>query len=121
MSETVVVLGASPKPERYSHRAVTLLQAKGHHVIPVNPGQSFINELPVARNLGEISQPVDTVSIYVSPDLLDRMMNDLITLAPKRVIFNPGSERDDLSSRLNAAGIANEEACTLVSLRTGQF
>ncbi|MDP1540886.1 MAG: CoA-binding protein [Moraxellaceae bacterium] len=121
MSETVVVLGASPKPERYSHRAVTLLQANGHHVIPVNPGQSFINELPVARSLSDITHAVDTVSIYVSPNLLERMMGDLIALAPKRVIFNPGSERNDLSSRLNDAGIANEEACTLVLLRTGQF
>ncbi len=121
MSEIVAVLGASPKPERYSHRAVRLLQEHGHQVIPVNPGQSYIDGLTVARNLGDIKTPVDTVSIYVSPDSLQRMMDDLIALSPGRVIFNPGSEHHELRQRLDAAGIPNEEACTLVLLRTGQF
>jgi predicted CoA-binding protein len=37
MSETVVVLGASPKPERYSWQAVNTLTEHGHRVLPVNP------------------------------------------------------------------------------------
>lgn len=121
MPETVAVLGASPEPERYSHRAVRLLQEKGHRVIPVNPGQSHIDGLPVARTLADIQEPVDTVSLYVSPDRLAQVIPGLIALKPSRVIFNPGSEDDALAAQLMAAGIACEAACTLVLLRTGQF
>lgn len=121
MPETVAVLGASPKPERYSHRAVRLLQENGHRVIPVNPGQTHIDGLPVARQLEDIDQPVDTVTLYVSPDRLSQVLPALIALRPGRVIFNPGSEDPAAERQLAAAGIPSEAACTLVLLRTGQF
>ncbi len=121
MPETVAVLGASPKPERYSHRAVRLLQEHGHRVIPVNPGHDRIDGLPVARRLADIHDPVDTVTVYLSPDMLTRLMPELIALKPGRVLFNPGSESDTLAKALTEAGIPNENVCTLVLLRTGQY
>lgn len=121
MSETVAVLGASPKPERYSHRAIRMLQEYGHRVIPVNPAQHEIDGLAVARGLREIREPVDTVTVYVSPDHLDRSIDDLVALKPRRVIFNPGAEHAAAAARLRKAGIDTEDACTLVLLRSRQF
>ena len=34
---TVVVVGASPNPERPSYRVASYLAEHGYHVIPVNP------------------------------------------------------------------------------------
>lgn len=121
MSETVAVLGASPKPERYSNRAIHMLREYGHTVIPVNPIQREIAGLPVTASLQAITQPVDTVTIYVSPAHLEPLLDGLLALKPKRVIFNPGAEHPRIAATLEKAGIATEEACTLVLLRSRQF
>ena len=69
----------------------------------------------------QLQDKVDTVSVYVRADLLSKDIAKIIALAPRRVIFNPGTESDEMAAAFNKAGIATEEACTLVLLRTGQF
>lgn len=120
-NQTVVVLGASPKPERYSNKAVRLLLQHGHRVLPVHPAVDEIEGLPVFKKLPAIGEPVDTVTLYLSAKLSAPLTNDLIALKPARVIFNPGTENPDLQASLEQAGIATEEACTLVLLHSGQF
>lgn len=121
MSETVVVLGASPKPLRYSNKAIRMLRDYGHRVIPVNPAQDEIEGFPVSRHVSDIREAVDTVTMYVSPAHSDGLLPELLALKPGRVIFNPGAENPALEAGLTAAGITVEEACTLVLLRTNQF
>lgn len=120
MSETVAVVGASPNPERYSNQAIRLLKSHGHNVIPVNPAQQEIEGLPVAAKLEDL-KGVDTVTMYVGPKHSGAFLPGLLALKPRRVIFNPGAENEELEKALNDAGIEVEEACTLVLLRTGQF
>lgn len=120
-SEGVVVLGASPKRERYSNQAVRLLLEHGYSVIPVHPAVAEIEGLAVAASLAEVDAPVDTVTMYVSAARSTPMTDELLKLKPRRVIFNPGSENPALAKDLAAAGIETEEACTLVLLNTGQF
>lgn len=118
---TVAVLGASANPERYSNMAVRRLRAAGHRVIPVNPAHAEIEGLPVAKSLGEIKDPVDTLTLYVGPQRLVPLIGDILRLSPRRVIFNPGTESPEASAALDRTGIAHLEACTLVLLQTGQF
>lgn len=120
-SQTVVVLGASNKPDRYANKAQKLLRQHGHTVIPVHPTLADIDGIPVVPSLSAIQQPVDTVTMYVGPDRSAALVDALVALQPKRVIFNPGSESVLLEQRLQAAGIAFEQACTLVLLNTDQF
>lgn len=121
MTETVAVLGASPKPERYSNKAIRLLQEYGHTVLPVNPAQKEIEGLPVIARLDDLPAGVDTVTVYLSPAHSAPLLPGLLKLKPGRVIFNPGAENPALEKELEKAGIAVEEACTLVLLRTRQF
>ncbi len=120
-SQTVVVLGASDKPERYSHKAQRLLQAHGHRVLPVHPKLASIAGLPVLASLAAINEPVDTLTLYVGPERGEALIDAIVALRPTRVIFNPGSESPRMQQALDAAGIDWEEACTLVLLNTGQF
>jgi len=119
--QRVAVVGASPKPERYSNQAVRLLLEYDHEVLPVNPVESSIEGLPVFHDLCELTGSVDTVTLYVGPERSSALENALIALSPDRVIFNPGAENPELRKTLEANGIHTEEACTLVMLRTGQF
>ncbi len=121
MKETVVVLGASSKPDRYSHKAMLLLQENGHTPIPVHPKEETILDRKVFADLSELDVPVDTVTIYVRPDLLKKQLDDLFNLHPRRVIMNPGTEDEGIATELKNRKIEVVQACTLVMLNTGQF
>lgn len=121
IKKRVVVMGASNKPDRYSNQAVRLLREHGHEVIPVHPRLDEVEGLKVIHQLGEIVGAVGTLTLYVGPDASSAAAEAILQLRPGRVIFNPGSENPVLEARLRAAGIAHEQACTLVLLRTAQF
>jgi predicted CoA-binding protein len=117
----VAVLGASPKPARYANQCIRLLKQHGYRVTPLHPNFETIEELPVTHSLGAIGDPVDTLTLYVGAKGLEPMIDDIVRLAPGRVIFNPGTESTDLQQRLDQHGIEWLEACTLVMLKTDQF
>jgi len=119
--QTVVVLGASPKSERYSNKAVHLLKEHGHQVIPVHPAIKEIADLPVAASLADIDTGVDTLTLYVSSAHSTPLIDAILSLNPARVIFNPGTENPALSTALKDQRIPAEDACTLILLNTGQF
>lgn len=118
---TVVMLGASDKRERHSNRAIRLLKSEGYRVIPVHPILESIEGFPVVHSLKEIQEPVDTLTIYLSPERCRPLIDDIVALRPGRVILNPYTEFDEIKDRLTKAGIPFLEACTLVMLSTGQF
>jgi predicted CoA-binding protein len=124
---TVAILGASDNPERYSNKAQKLLLEHGYQVLPVNPALKQIDSLKVYPNLsalktaGEEGQGIDTLTIYLGPKRSEALIQDIITLNPKRVILNPGTESRALEDALAANNIPFEKACTLVLLKTGQF
>ncbi len=120
-TQRVVIVGASDKPDRYAHMALTLLRHYGHEVVPVHPRLKEIEGLEVVADLSDITVAVDTVTMYVGPAISGDLADKLISLKPRRVIFNPGAENAGLATKLEAAGISTEEACTLVLLHTGQF
>ncbi|CBL47333.1 conserved hypothetical protein [gamma proteobacterium HdN1] len=120
MSRTVV-LGASPKAERYSNQAIRLLQKYGHEVVPVNPAFAEIEGLPTAKTLSDVQGEVDTLTLYVGPDRGEPLLAEMLALHPKRVIMNPGTESKRLADALQASGVEVVEGCTLVMLRTGQY
>lgn len=117
----VAVLGASDNPERTAYQALQRLLDNGHEVIPVSPKGGEILGLPVQASLAQIAAPVDTVTLYVGPDRQPALLPDIVALKPRRVIFNPGTENAALYPQLQQAGIAVQEACTLVLLATHQF
>lgn len=117
----VAVLGASPKPARYANQCIRLLKQHGYRVTPVHPKFESIEDLAVSPSLDAIARPVDTLTLYVGPRLLEPQADAIVALKPGRVIFNPGTESGVVRARLDGAGIRWFEACTLVLLRTNQF
>jgi predicted CoA-binding protein len=117
----VVVLGASPKPARYSNMAVRQLKDKGYQVIPVHPRIDVIEGLPVTHKLCTIREAVHTLTLYVGPERSRGLIDEIVSLNPGRVIFNPDTESNEMQARLRSHGIECIHGCTLVMLRTDQF
>ena len=116
----VLVYGASTNPSRYAYIATELLLQHGHEVSLVGIKAGEVLGLTIQLDQ-PLLQDIDTVTLYVGPANQDGIYDYLKSLAPRRVIFNPGTESPVLERELVKAGILTEEACTLVLLHTGQF
>jgi predicted CoA-binding protein len=115
-----VVLGASDNPSRYSFLAVERLREKGHPVVAVGKREGKINDMLILT--GEpLVNDVDTVTLYLNPVLQVAAYDYILGLKPRRVIFNPGTENDELEEILRSKGIEPVEACTLVMLAAGLY
>lgn len=121
MEKNIAVLGASTNPERYSYKAVKLLEEMGYSVFPVHPSGRDIDGIKCYHNLAEIDSEIDTITVYLGERNSAPIIGEIIAAKPRRIILNPGAESDELTRRCEADGIIVQEACTLVLLRTGQF
>ena len=119
--KTVVVLGASPKPDRYAFIAMERLQRHGYKAAPVNPAFSEILGEKCYANIGDVPGPIDTVTVYLGEARSTPLIDEIIAAKPHRIIFNPGAENPALEKAAVAAGIEAVNGCTLVMLAAGTF
>ncbi|MBH2004414.1 MAG: CoA-binding protein [Sphingobacteriia bacterium] len=115
-----LVLGASENPERYSNMAIQRLTAHAHPVVAVGRKAGEVNGIPIITTPPN-EQGVDTVTLYLNPVAQKDYYNYIVSLHPKRIIFNPGTENEELVQLAKENGIEAVEACTLVMLSTGQY
>jgi predicted CoA-binding protein len=120
-SETVAVLGASPKSDRYSFKAIVLLQQYGHKPVPVNPAYDEILGEQCYPKILAAPKPIDTVTLYLGSARSNPLIEEILSVKPQRIIMNPGAENETLAKKARDRGIEVIEGCTLVMLRTGQF
>lgn len=115
-----VILGATPEPTRYAYLAAERLQQHGHEFIPIGRkkgevlGKAIINDRPIVDG-------VDTVTLYINAQNQIDEYKYILSLKPKRVIFNPGTENPELEKILQKNDIETVEGCTLVMLSVGTF
>ena len=117
-----VIIGASPNPDRVAFQAAGMLKAHGYEFIPVGikEGEVLGKKILSQAQLKELSE-VDTVTLYIRPDLQSDSYSDILNLKPRRIIFNPGTENPEFESLAQQNGVEATEACTLVLLSTGQY
>jgi uncharacterized protein len=120
-AETVAILGASPKPDRYAYKAFELLRQYGHRPIPVNPSFQEILGEKCYPSISEAPQPIDTVTLYLGQARSNPLIDQIVAAKPRRIIMNPGAENFALAEKAENAGIEVVEGCTLVMLRSGEF
>lgn len=115
-----VIIGASDNPNRYSYFACVRLKEFGHEVFPIGirageiQGTSIITHRPELKN-------IDTITLYVGPKNQASWLEYMISLSPKRIIFNPGTEDSGTIAAVREAGIEAELACTLVMLSADTY
>jgi uncharacterized protein len=115
-----VVLGATPDASRFAFKAANMLVNYGHEMVPVGikkgevAGQKILNGQPDIEH-------VDTVALYVGPRNQTDLYDYILRLKPKRIIFNPGTENDELISLAKRNNIEPVLGCTLVMLSVGTY
>jgi predicted CoA-binding protein len=115
-----VVLGASDNPSRYSYLAINKLRRHQHPVIAIGRKKGKVLDVDIDTEK-KPQETVDTVTLYLNPTHQKEYYDYILSLHPKRIIFNPGAENDELYKLAKTNGIQPMEACTLVLLSTGQY
>ena len=115
-----LVLGASDNPSRYSYLAVQRLRSHGHTVVAIGRKATVVADVTVDTDKNNYAD-IDTVTLYLNPQHQREYYDYILSLAPRRIIFNPGTENDELANLAAEKNIETLEACTLVMLSTGQY
>ncbi len=120
MPKKTLVLGASLKANRYSNIVIKRLIDKQHEVkaLGVRVGEVEGVQIDVEKLKYE---GVDTVTLYLNPSRQVEYYDYIVSLKPKRVIFNPGTENMEFIALLKQHQIESEIACNLVLLATNQY
>ena len=119
-SKKTLVLGASDNPGRYSFLAIKRLRAHGHEVVAIGKAKGRVDDVEIITDMPEMDD-IDTVTLYLNPRNQVPYYDYISALKPRRIIFNPGTENDELERRLAQKGTNTLEACTLVMLNVGQY
>lgn len=115
-----LVIGASEHPERYSNKAILMLQKFGHEVLALASKAGSVGEIDFYTEKFDFKD-VDTITLYINPFIQKEYYDYILRLNPRRVIFNPGTENPEFYILLKNNGIEVQVACTLVLLSTKQF
>ena len=120
MEKKTLVIGASDNPSRYSYMAIQRLRKHSHPVEAIGRKNTEVAGVKIGKDKVPFSG-IDTVTLYLNPLNQKEYYDYILSLKPKRIIFNPGAENDELSELAKASNIQTLEACTLVMLTTGQY
>ena len=115
-----LVLGASGNPNRYSYLAINRLRNHNHPVVAIGLRDQKVFDVDVFTEKKPFDN-VDTVTLYLNPKNQEQYYDYILSLNPRRIIFNPGTENDELVRLAHQKGIQTTEGCTLVMLSTGQY
>lgn len=119
-NKKTLVIGASTKPERYSNKAIRMLREYEHEVVALAKRTGHVNGVPIQTEFPH-EENIHTVTMYLGANRQSEYYEDILSLKPRRVIFNPGAENEELREMLKSEGIETVEGCTLVMLRSNQF
>jgi uncharacterized protein len=118
--KNTLVIGASTHKERYSNMAVNLLRHYNNPVSAIGNKEGVIDDVNIETDKINF-EAIDTVTLYLGAKHQKEYYDYIVGLKPKRIIFNPGTENEELETLAKTKGIETMEACTLVMLKTGQY
>ncbi len=120
MQKKTLVLGASPNPSRYSYMAMERLHNYNHPVVAIGSRSAIVGNVEIISEKKPFNG-IDTITLYLNPQRQKEYYDYILSLQPKRIIFNPGAENPELAELAQQQGIETKEACTLVMLSTNQY
>lgn len=116
MAKTVAVIGASSDRSKFGNKAVRAFQAEGHTVIPVNPSERMVEGLRAYRSVLDVPGPIDMATVYVQPDVGQRLLAEFEEKKIPEIWINPGAESDALVAEGKRRNLNIIQACSIVAI-----
>ena len=115
-----LVIGATTNKDRYAYKAIQSLINKSHQVVAIGTKEGMALDVNIETSKLPFTG-IDTVTLYLNPKNQEEYYDYIISLKPRRIIFNPGTENPEFYERLKQNNIEFEVACTLVLVATNQY
>lgn len=117
-TKSILVLGASSNPARPGYLATRFLYNKGFSLIAISNKKGQIEDLEISDEFQKI-QSVDTITIYLKAERQRKYYDYILSLHPKRIIFNPGTENPELEMLAHENKIITITGCTIAMVSAG--
>ena len=113
-------MGGSFKPERFAYKAIIKLREYGHPVVSVGLKEGKVLDVDIQTGMPDYKD-IHTITLYLGPRNQPQYYPYILSLKPKRIIFNPGTENTELFELAVKNNILPVEYCTLILLDTNTF
>ena len=114
--KSIAIIGASANTEKFGNKAVRAYLQQGWKVYPINPKETSIEGLPVFKSVRDIHDQVDEASIYLAPNLVPAVLQEIASKGIRRVWLNPGTESDNALERAEELGLEVIVDCSIVGI-----
>lgn len=121
IDKTTLVLGASPNPDRFSYKAIKSLQKRNIAVVAIGKRSAEVNGLTILKGMPTDIGTIHTITLYLSSKNQIEYYDYILSINPKRIIFNPGTVNPELAEAAKLKGIEVVNDCILVMLTSGKF
>ena len=102
---TVAIVGASPNPERPSHKVANFLKGLGFRVIPVTPQADNILGETCYPDLASIPERVEVVNIFRRSEEVMPIVEQAIAVGAKAVWMQEGIINEEAAAKARGAGL----------------
>lgn len=119
-SKKTIVLGVSPDSKKRAHRVCKKLLEKGHEIIPIGIREGRVADIPIHTSAPK-PEKVHSVVVFIRAERQKQWLSYLMACEPKRVIFNPGSENDELIRLALDNNMEVLHECTILMLSSNRY
>jgi predicted CoA-binding protein len=114
--KTVAVIGASPHRYKFGNKALRAFREAGYNAIPITPHHDEVEGLQAYATVLDYPGVIDMATVYVPPDIGERLLEGIAKKGIGEVWFNPGAESPSLVSRAQGLGIRPIQACSIIGI-----
>ena len=106
-TQTIAVVGLSPKPHRASFGVSRYMQAQGYRIIPVNPNATEALGEKAYPSLTEAAkhEKIDLVNCFRNSEDIPPIVDEAIAIGAKAVWMQLGIENRAAAAKAQAAGL----------------
>jgi predicted CoA-binding protein len=114
--KTVAVIGASSNREKWGNKAVRAFLQQGYTVFPVNPNEPEIEGLPTFASVRDVPARPVTVTVYLPPPRLVKILPDIAARGCDELFLNPGTESAEVLAECERLGLNAIQACSIIAV-----
>ena len=114
--KTVAIIGASSNRDKWGNKAVRAFLEQGYAVYPVNPNETEVEGLQSYPGIRDVPIRPQTVSVYVPPPRLVKILPDIAARGCDQLFLNPGTESEEVLAECARLGLHTIQACSIIAV-----
>lgn len=112
----MAVVGASSDRRKFGNKALRAFKAQGYTVVPINPNEAEVEGMKAYASVLDVPGAIDMATVYVQPEIAERLLGEFETKGIGEIWFNPGTETDELMDEARRRKVNAIFACSIIGI-----